>query len=96
MLILQGYVNLNRNYNKDIHHRHASHLFGLYPGREISPIKPECFAAARKFLKWERMYFADKSANKDKWSEDQFQKNTGGYETKFKTSKNKTYLLTAL
>lgn len=34
----------------DVHHRHASHLFGLYPGREISPLTPEYFAAARKSL----------------------------------------------
>jgi alpha-L-fucosidase 2 len=34
----------------DIHHRHVSHLFGLYPGREISPLTPEYFAAARKSL----------------------------------------------
>lgn len=34
----------------DIHHRHASHLFGLYPGREISPLTPEYFNAARKSL----------------------------------------------
>lgn len=35
----------------DIHHRHASHLFGLHPGREISPLTPDFFAAARKTLK---------------------------------------------
>lgn len=34
----------------DIHHRHASHLFGLHPGREISPLTSEYFAAARKTL----------------------------------------------
>lgn len=34
----------------DIHHRHASHLFGLHPGREISPLTSEYFAAARKSL----------------------------------------------
>ncbi len=34
----------------DIHHRHVSHLFGLYPGREISPLTPAYFAAARKTL----------------------------------------------
>lgn len=34
----------------DIHHRHASHLFGLHPGREISPLTLEYFAAARKSL----------------------------------------------
>ena len=27
-------------------HRHISHLFGLFPGREISPLKPSPFAAA--------------------------------------------------
>ena len=35
----------------DPHHRHVSHLFGLYPGREISPIStPEYAAAAKKTL----------------------------------------------
>jgi alpha-L-fucosidase 2 len=35
----------------DPHHRHVSHLFGLYPGREISPITtPEFAAAAKKTL----------------------------------------------
>jgi alpha-L-fucosidase 2 len=34
----------------DIHHRHASHLFGLYPGKEISPSTPDFFTAARKSL----------------------------------------------
>lgn len=34
----------------DVHHRHTSHLFGLYPGREITPATPEFFAAARKSL----------------------------------------------
>lgn len=34
----------------DIHHRHASHLFGLHPGREISPKTPDFFAAAKKSL----------------------------------------------
>ena len=32
----------------DPHHRHVSHLFGLYPGREISPILTPAFAAAAK------------------------------------------------
>ncbi len=32
-------------------HRHVSHLFGLHPGKEISPrLTPELFAAARKSL----------------------------------------------
>lgn len=31
-------------------HRHISHLFGLYPGREITPETPEPFLAARKTL----------------------------------------------
>lgn len=31
-------------------HRHISHLYGLYPGREITPDKPELFAAARRTL----------------------------------------------
>ena len=35
----------------DPQHRHASHLFGLYPGREISPtVFPEFFNAAKKSL----------------------------------------------
>jgi alpha-L-fucosidase 2 len=35
---------------EDVHHRHVSHLFGLYPGREITPATPEFFAAARRTL----------------------------------------------
>jgi len=35
----------------EVHHRHVSHLFGLHPGRQISPIStPEFAAAARKTL----------------------------------------------
>jgi len=34
----------------DIHHRHASHLFGLYPGKEISPLTPDQFKAAKTSL----------------------------------------------
>ena len=35
----------------DPHHRHVSHLFGLYPGRQISPTTtPEFAAAAKKTL----------------------------------------------
>jgi alpha-L-fucosidase 2 len=35
----------------DPHHRHVSHLFGLYPGRQISPITtPALATAARKTL----------------------------------------------
>ncbi len=34
----------------DIHHRHVSHLFGLHPGRQITPAKPELFEAARRTL----------------------------------------------
>ncbi|MDR2139512.1 MAG: glycoside hydrolase family 95 protein [Tannerella sp.] len=35
----------------DPHHRHVSHLYGLYPGSEITPEKtPELAAAARKTL----------------------------------------------
>lgn len=34
----------------DVHHRHTSHLFGVYPGRQITPATPEYFAAARKAL----------------------------------------------
>ncbi|MBC7889708.1 MAG: glycoside hydrolase family 95 protein [Ferruginibacter sp.] len=32
----------------DPHHRHVSHLFGLYPGRQIAPITTPAFAAASK------------------------------------------------
>lgn len=34
----------------DVHHRHTSHLFGVHPGRSITPATPELFAAARKSL----------------------------------------------
>lgn len=34
----------------DVHHRHVSQLFGLHPGRQISPADPELFAAARRTL----------------------------------------------
>ncbi|MES2923810.1 MAG: glycoside hydrolase family 95 protein [Verrucomicrobiota bacterium] len=34
----------------DVHHRHTSHLFGVHPGRQITPATPEFFAAARKAL----------------------------------------------
>lgn len=34
----------------DVHHRHTSHLFGLYPGRQITPETPALFAAARRSL----------------------------------------------
>lgn len=45
-----------QEWNKDwddveVHHRHVSHLFGLHPGRQISPITtPEFAAAAKKTL----------------------------------------------
>ena len=32
----------------EVHHRHTSHLFGLHPGRQISPIATPDFAAAAK------------------------------------------------
>jgi alpha-L-fucosidase 2 len=32
------------------HHRHASHLWGLYPGNEISPATPELLAGAKQSL----------------------------------------------
>lgn len=35
---------------QDVHHRHTSHLFGVYPGRQITPATPEFFTAARKAL----------------------------------------------
>jgi alpha-L-fucosidase 2 len=34
----------------DVHHRHTSHLYGLYPGREITPATPGFFAASRRSL----------------------------------------------
>jgi alpha-L-fucosidase 2 len=35
----------------EVHHRHVSHLFGLYPGDQISPLtKPELAAAAKRTL----------------------------------------------
>lgn len=33
-------------------HRHISHLYGLHPGREITPETPETFAAAGKTLEY--------------------------------------------
>ena len=32
------------------HHRHISHLFGLYPGYEISPLTPKYFEAAKRTM----------------------------------------------
>jgi len=34
----------------DEHHRHVSHLFGLFPGKEITPLTPDVFQAAKKTL----------------------------------------------
>ena len=34
----------------EIHHRHVSHLYALFPGAQITPRTPELFAAARKSL----------------------------------------------
>ncbi len=34
----------------EVHHRHVSHLFGVHPGKEITPATPELFAAAKKAL----------------------------------------------
>jgi len=34
------------------HHRHVSHMWGLHPGREITPRTPKLFAAARKSLEF--------------------------------------------
>ncbi len=34
----------------DVHHRHTSHLFGVHPGKQITPETPELFAAARRSL----------------------------------------------
>jgi alpha-L-fucosidase 2 len=35
---------------QDVKHRHVSHLFGVHPGRQITPATPELFAAARRAL----------------------------------------------
>jgi alpha-L-fucosidase 2 len=35
---------------QEVHHRHVSHLFGVYPGKQITPATPEYFSAARKSL----------------------------------------------
>jgi alpha-L-fucosidase 2 len=32
------------------HHRHVSHLFGVHPGKQITPATPELFAAAKRAL----------------------------------------------
>ncbi len=34
----------------DVHHRHVSHLFGLHPGRQITPADSAIFSAARRTL----------------------------------------------
>jgi alpha-L-fucosidase 2 len=34
----------------DIHHRHSSHLWGLFPGTEITPATPELYRGARLAL----------------------------------------------
>ncbi len=34
----------------EVHHRHASHLFGVFPGRQITPATPALFAAAKRSL----------------------------------------------
>ncbi|MCM3634631.1 glycoside hydrolase family 95 protein [Paenibacillus camelliae] len=37
--------------DEDVYHRHVSHLFGVYPGRELTKERaPELFTAARKSL----------------------------------------------
>jgi alpha-L-fucosidase 2 len=35
---------------QDVHHRHVSHLFGVYPGRRITPATQGLFAAAGRAL----------------------------------------------
>ena len=35
---------------QDPHHRHLSHLFGLFPGSQITPATPAAYAAARRSL----------------------------------------------
>jgi alpha-L-fucosidase 2 len=34
----------------DVHHRHPSHLFGVYPGHRITEAAPDLYAAARRAL----------------------------------------------
>ena len=34
----------------DVHHRHPSHLFGVYPGRRITSATPDLYTAARRAL----------------------------------------------
>lgn len=34
----------------EVHHRHSSHLWGLYPGTEINPATPDLFEGAKKSL----------------------------------------------
>ncbi|MBB6635592.1 glycoside hydrolase family 95 protein [Cohnella thailandensis] len=37
--------------DEDVHHRHVSHLFGVYPGRQLTAEEtPDLFAAARRSL----------------------------------------------
>ncbi|WP_088102024.1 glycoside hydrolase family 95 protein [Halalkalibacter urbisdiaboli] len=36
--------------DEDIHHRHVSHLFGVFPGRQITKATPDLFSAAMKSL----------------------------------------------
>jgi alpha-L-fucosidase 2 len=39
--------------DREDHHRHESHLWGVFPGREITPLgTPELFAAAQKSLEF--------------------------------------------
>lgn len=42
-------------------HRHMSHLFGLYPGKSITPDKKELFNAARKTIARRRFYNENES-----------------------------------
>jgi len=35
---------------EDVHHRHTSHLFGLYPGHQITPAQTNYFAGAKRVL----------------------------------------------
>ena len=36
--------------DEEVNHRHTSHLFGLHPGRQITPATPDLFAAAKRSL----------------------------------------------
>ena len=45
-------------------HRHISHLFGLYPGTQITPTNKQLFEAARKTIE-RRRYYNENEANRN-------------------------------